>query len=168
MKTIRLLFTCLLGCIAFAGCTTCPSKSGSPSGLTGAWRAKIHLTSGAYAAAKDMEFLYVFNVGGTMTESANYDSAPPVPPAYGAWRDTGPREYEYKSVYYTTKPPAKFDDIAGGGGWLPSGWGVVTEKIVIAADGQHFQSKVHYEEYDSAGKRTDVGDGTGDGERIGF
>ena len=35
---------------------------------------------------KDLEFMYVFNVGGTMTASSNYDGAPPVPPAYGVWR----------------------------------------------------------------------------------
>ena len=168
MKTFRILFACLLGGVALTGCTTCPSKNCSSSGLAGAWRAKIHLTSGAYAAAKDLEFIYVFNPGGTMTESANYDSAPPVPPAYGVWRMTGPREYEYKSVYYTTKAPAKFEDLAGGGGWLPSGRGVVTEKIVIGPDGQHFESKVHYEESDATGKKTDTGEGTGDGERIGF
>jgi hypothetical protein len=45
---------------------------------------------------------------------------------------------------------------------------VVTEKIIVATDGQHFLSKIHYEEYDATGKKTDAGDGTGDGERIGF
>jgi hypothetical protein len=168
MKIIHKLFTCLPVCVALAGCATCQQKNCSHAGLTGAWREKVHLTSGAYASVKDLEFLYVFNAGGTVIESANYDSVPPVPPAYGVWRKTGNHEFEYRSAFFTTKPPAKFEDIAGGGGWLPSGRGVLMGKIVVAPDGQHFQSKVHYEEYDAAGKKTDAGDGAGSGERIGF
>jgi hypothetical protein len=46
--------------------------------------------------------MYVFNTGGTMTESSNYDGAPPVPPAYGVWRSVGPNEFEAKMS--TTRP----------------------------------------------------------------
>ena len=58
--------------------------------LLGEWRAQLQFTSGAFAAVKDLEFMYVFNSGGTMTESSNYDASPPVPPAYGIWRTVGP------------------------------------------------------------------------------
>src|SRR5258705_377512 len=75
--------------------------------LVGAWRSEVRFTSGDFAAVKDLEFLFVFNRGGTMTESSNYDSAPPVPPAYGVWRATGGRTFRSKYLFYTTKPPAK-------------------------------------------------------------
>ena len=42
--------------------------------LVGQWRAKLQFTSGAFAPVKDLEFMYVFNLGGTMTESSNYDA----------------------------------------------------------------------------------------------
>ena len=80
--------------------------------------------------------MYVFNAGGTMTESSNYDGAPPVPPAYGVWRKVGSRQYELKYAFYVTKAPATFDDIAKGGGWSPAGMGVFTEKITLADDGK--------------------------------
>ena len=63
---------------------------GSPA-LVGAWKSNIQFKDGAFAEVKDLEFLYVFNAGGTMTESSNYDGSPPVPPAYGAWKEVGPR-----------------------------------------------------------------------------
>ena len=53
------------------------------SDLAGEWRAQLQFTSGAFASIKDLEFMYSFNQGGTMTESSNYDASPPVPPAYG-------------------------------------------------------------------------------------
>lgn len=59
--------------------------------LAGAWQGKVQFTTGAFAAVKDLEFMYAFHVGGTMTESSNYDGAPPAPPAYGVWRKTGSR-----------------------------------------------------------------------------
>ena len=65
--------------------------------------------------------MYVFNLGGTMTESSNYDASPPVPPAYGIWRKVGPRQFEAKYEFYVTKPPAAFEEIAKGGGWGPGG-----------------------------------------------
>ena len=167
MKT-KLLLLCAIG-LALTGCATHSSARADRTGLTGAWRSKIQFASGALAAVKDLEFLYAFNAGGTMTESSNYDGAPPVPPAYGVWRKIGPREFEAKYVFYSTKPPAKFENIAGGGGWLPAGHGVLTEKILVAPDGQHFKSKIRYEAFDSAGKPVDGGgEAEGSGERIGF
>jgi hypothetical protein len=35
--------------------------------LVGAWRSNIQFESGAFAEIKDLEFMYVFNVGGTPT-----------------------------------------------------------------------------------------------------
>src|SRR4051812_33684080 len=76
-------FTVLLGCIAasllISGCTVTTSTSApmpvaEADGLTGAWRSKIQFTTGSFAAVKDLEFMYVFNAGGTMTESSNYDA----------------------------------------------------------------------------------------------
>jgi len=167
MKTKSLLL-CAVS-LALAGCATHQAARTVNAELTGAWRAKVQFSGGAYASIKDLDFLYAFSAGGTMTESSNYDGAPPVPPAYGVWRRVGPQEFEAKYVFYSTKPPAKFEDIAGGGGWLPSGHGVLTERILVTADGQHFKSKIRYEAFDSAGKPAEGGgEAEGMGERIAF
>src|SRR6185503_17373351 len=92
--------------------------------LVGAWRSQVLFSGGALAGMKDLEFMYVFNAGGTLTESSNYDGAPPVPPAYGVWRKVGPRRFEARYVFYSTRAPETFADIAKGGGWPPSGRGV--------------------------------------------
>ena len=125
--------------------------------LIGAWRGKIQFTTGSYSTIKDLEFMYVFNAGGTMTESSNYDSSPPVPPAYGAWRQTAPRQYEARYSFFSTKPPAGFDDIAKGGGWSPSGHGVLHEKITVSEDGKSFHSTLKYDAFDPSGKPTESG-----------
>jgi len=155
--------------LLLAGCATNYPTKTSDTGLIGSWRSRIQFTSGAFASIKDLEFMYVFNTGGTMTESSNYDGAPPVPPAYGVWRKVGPCEFEAKYVFYSTKSPGKFEDIATGGGWLPSGCGVFTEKIRIASDGKRFQSKIRYEAFDPAGRPVDGGGAAeASGERIAF
>ncbi|HET6272831.1 MAG TPA: hypothetical protein VFG32_07620, partial [Bacteroidota bacterium] len=87
---IFVLFTALLA----TGCAV--QKKSEDNSLVGAWRSKVQFKSGAFAAVKDLEFMYVFNAGGTMTESSNYDGAPPVPPAYGMWRKLGPGQFEAK------------------------------------------------------------------------
>ncbi len=89
----------LLAGVALAGSHT------APAGFVGEWRAQLQFTSGAFASIKDLEFMYSFNQGGTMTESSNYDASPPVPPAYGIWRKTGNNTYEAKYEFYVTKPP---------------------------------------------------------------
>ena len=104
--------------------------------LVGAWRSSISFSSGAFAPMKDLEFMYAMNAGGTPTESSNYDGAPPVPPAYGVWRKVGPHQFEIKYVFYVTKAPTGFEEIAKGGGWAPDGHGVFTEKISLSEDGQ--------------------------------
>ena len=65
------------------------AKEGTDTGLFGAWRGSVQFTTGAFAEVKDLDFMYLFNAGGTMLESSNYDGAPPVPPAYGVWRKVG-------------------------------------------------------------------------------
>ena len=121
-----------------AGYATSSSRARSDSGddqLVGAWHGKVQFTSGAFAAVKDLGFMYVFNAGGTMTESSNYDASPPVPPAYGVWRRIQPRRYEAKYAFFSTKAPKGFEEIATGGGWSPAGSGVLVETITLSEDG---------------------------------
>jgi len=121
--------------------------------LTGAWTAKVQFTTGAFATTKDLEFLLVFNQGGTMTESSNYDAAPPVPPAYGIWRKTAKNQYQAKYVFYMTKPPAKFEEISSGAGWMPAGRGELLEKISLASDGKTYRSTMTLKMFDQKGKQ---------------
>jgi hypothetical protein len=125
--------------------------------IVGAWRGKVQFGNGAFAAVKDLEFMYVFNEGGTMTESSNYDGAPPVPPAYGVWRKVGPNQFEARYEFYSTKPPANVDDITKGGGWLPSGLGVLTQKILLSEAGRSFKSTIRYDAFDQSGKPVEGG-----------
>jgi hypothetical protein len=124
--------------------------------LTGAWHGHVQFTTGAFAEVKDLAFMYVFNAGGTMTESSNYDGVPPVPPAYGVWKKVGPRQYTAKYLFYWTKPPADLTEITKGGGWLPGGHGVLVQKITVAADGNSFDSTLTLEMFDPQGKSTDA------------
>jgi hypothetical protein len=137
--------------------------------LQGQWRAQLKFSSGAFVSMKDLEFMYSFNQGGTMTESSNYDAAPPVPPAYGIWRKVGPRAYEAKYEFYVTKPPAAFDEIVKGSGWGPAGRGVFVEQITLSQDGKTFTSKMKYDQYDTAGKPAEGGgEATGKGVKLAF
>jgi hypothetical protein len=137
--------------------------------LLGQWRAQLQFTSGAFAAIKDLEFMYVFNTGGTMTESSNYDAAPPVPPAYGIWRNVGPKQFEVKYEFYVTKAPAAFEEITKGGGWGPAGRGVFVERITLSDDGKSFTSKIKYDQFDTAGKPAEGGGvATGKGVKLTF
>lgn len=155
----------LIAALVLAGCSS--RSTGSP--LRGAWESHVQFTSGAFATIKDLRFAYVFNAGGTMTESSNYDGAPPVPPAYGIWRETGPNKYQAKYLFYITKAPATFQDITAGGGWLPTGHGVLTENITLGADGNSFESTIHFDAFDMSGKpATGGGDATTHGTRITF
>jgi hypothetical protein len=118
---------------------------------------------------KGLRFAYVFNAGGTMTESSNYDGAPPVPPAYGVWREVGPNKFEAKYLYYATMPPQRLQVLIGGGGWMPAGHGVLTETITLSADGNSFESTIHYDAFDNDGKPVmGGGDATGRGTRLKF
>jgi hypothetical protein len=153
-----------LGCGRAAPSATPPQVS-PPQELVGAWRSRIRFRGGPFAEMKDLEFLYVFNAGGTLTESSNYDGAPPVPPAYGIWRQTGPRQYELRYSFYVTKPPASFDDLAKGGGWLPAGRGDFAEKITLSDDGKTYKSTIAYAPFDLAGRPAE-GDSKADGDGV--
>ena len=155
------------------GCRSQPvaeaPRDTAAAGLVGAWRAKLQFTSGTFAAVKDLEFMYVFNQGGTMTESSNYDASPPVPPAYGIWQRVGPSEFEARYEFYVTRAPAAFEDLAKGGGWAPAGHGVFVERITVSEDGKSFTSKISYEQFDTAGKLAEGGgEATGQGVKLMF
>ena len=135
--------------------------------LVGQWRARLDFEDGDFAAIDGLEFMYVFNAGGTLTESSNYDAAPPVPPAYGIWRRTGPDRFEAKYEFYPTRVPPGLDAITSGGGWLPAGRGVFTEAITIAAGGDTFASTILYEAFDEAGRPAEGG-GKGTGRGVGL
>jgi hypothetical protein len=167
------LLSLLLGLVA-VGCKdsvveTNTGQSGPDRDLVGQWRAKVQFTSGGFAAIHDLEFMYVFNLGGTMTESSNYDVAPPVPPAYGIWRKTGKNQFEARYEFYLTKTPSDLSAITQGGGWLPLGRGVLTEKITISETGDTFASKLRYEPLDSLGVKLEGGGvAEGQGARLKF
>ena len=78
IQTIRIrvvsIFILSAGLLA-TGCavtSSAPAHAGSGSdSLVGAWRGKVQFKTGGFPAVKDLEFMYVFNAGGTMTESSN-------------------------------------------------------------------------------------------------
>lgn len=165
----------LLAMVALLGLFGCPPPkapaANEPAGpdLQGEWRAQLQFTSGAFAPIKDLEFMYSFNHGGTMTESSNYDAAPPVPPAYGIWRKTGPKDFEAKYEFYVTKAPAAFDEIAKGGGWGLAGRGVFVEHITLSDDGKSFTSTIKYDQFGVDGKPAEGGGAaTGKGVKLEF
>lgn len=145
----RALFA--LALLSLAGCARAPEHAASPT-LVGAWRSSVRFSGGVLAGVRDLEFLYVFNAGGTMTESSNYDGSPPVPPAYGEWRRSGAGKFESKYTFFTTRPPSDLKTLATGGGWLPAGSGVLTERIELAADGRSYEATMTLELFDEAGK----------------
>ena len=157
-----------LACLSLAGCAPAREPATSPA-LVGAWRANVQFSGGALGPIKDLEFLYVFNAGGTMTESSNYDATPPVPPAYGEWRQSGGGRFEAKYTFFMTSPPSHLKSLATGGGWLPAGSGVLTERITLAADGRSYDSSMTLEMFDPAGKPvTGGGEATVHATRAGF
>ena len=161
-----LLAALLLSSIAASGCGKHLTLE-SPA-IVGAWRSTVQFTSGPFAEVKDLEFMYVFNAGGTLMESSNYDAMPPVPPAYGTWRPVGMDEYELRYEYFATKPPADVATIPTGGGWMPNGRGVLTERIKLSADRQSFTSKLSFQMLDATGKPVEGGgEAEGKGVRMG-
>lgn len=169
MKRAVALGLLAAGFVVGCGKTDAPAASSAPPAIVGAWRSSVQFQSGAFAPVKDLEFLYSFNLGGTMTESSNYDAAPPVPPAYGIWRQIGPREYEARYDFYSTKAPAALGEITKGGGWLPAGRGMLVEKITLSEDGRSFTSTIKYTALDRAGAPAEGGgEAVGKGTRMGF
>ena len=137
--------------------------------LVGAWRSKIVFRTGPLAGMKELEFLYAYNAGGTMTESSNYDEAAnSSPPAYGIWKQITPQTFQTKYVFYTTKEPGPGDG-APNSDWWPAGHGVLTETITVSADGRAYASTIKLATYDSTGTLiAGGGEGTGAGTRIEF
>ncbi len=167
MKAHVLLAASLLLLLSACGASAPPTPEADP--LVGAWQSQISFKDGALATVQGLEFLYVFNAGGTLTESSNYDGAPPVPPAYGAWRRTAPGRYEARYMFFNTQPPADWKAVAGGGGWNPAGRGELRELIELAADGQSFTSTLSLALFDLAGHPVDGGgQASGHGTRNGF
>jgi len=146
----------------------CSQRPAEQPPLVGAWRSAVRFRTGAFATVQNLEFMYVFNAGGTMTESSNYDAAPPVPPAYGVWRETGKNAYTAKYEYYATQP-SEAEQFQKGAGWLPAGHGVLTETITLADDGQSYTATLDFELFDAKGNPVEGG-GTArvQGVRIGF
>jgi hypothetical protein len=137
--------------------------------LAGAWHGKVQFTTGGFATVKDLEFMYAFNAGGTMTESSNYDGAPPAPPAYGVWHKVAPRKYEARYRFFQPKSVSSADELIKGGGWAPDGYGILTQKITISADGNAFDSKLTLKLFNKEGKAIDGGgEATASGKRIRF
>ena len=138
-------------------------------GLVGQWRARISFRDGEFAPFGDLEFMYVFNLGGTMTESSNYDGAPPVPPAYGIWRQVGPGRFEVRYEFYPTSTPTRLDELTAGGGWGPAGRGLFSEAITVADDGETYASQISYERFNRAGDPVEGGgEGVSRGVRLRF
>ena len=163
-----LIFSGLLGSCSNQSGSSSASQS-NDSALVGQWQTKIQFTTGAFAAINDLEFMYTFNSGGTVNESSNYDVAPPVPPAYGIWKHTGPNQYEAKYQFFLTRVPADINELTRGSGWLPDGLGVLVEKITLSSDGNTYNSTVRYDAYDRQGKVLDGGgDATAQGVKLRF
>ena len=148
--------------------TSLAQGASSSDDLVGAWHGAMQFTSGAFAETKDLELMYAFAAGGTMTESSNYDAMPPVPPAYGVWRKVGARKFEAKYRFFQAKALSSVDELASSGGWAPNGYGVLTQTITLTADGNAFESRATLEMFDKDGKTVGGGEATAKGKRIGF
>lgn len=152
-----------------AACAPGAKPAGEAAGLAGAWKSGVQFQTGALAAVKDLEFMYVFNGGGTLTESSNYDSAPPVPPAYGIWRALGPGRFEARYEFFVTRAATAAEAAATAGGWLPGGHGVLVERITLAADGRSYTSDIRFDLFDPAGRPVEGGGaGTAHARRLAF
>ena len=122
--------------------------------IVGAWKGKVQFKTGVYAEIKDFEFMWVFNAGGTMTESSNYDGVPPTPPAYGIWKKTGNKQYEARYEFYWNKVPASYEELARAGGFPNAGYGVLSEKIILSEDEKSYSSIIKFNLFDQTGKQT--------------
>ncbi len=153
---VMLILSATLLAVGFATASSSTRLKDSDSdNLVGAWRSRVQFKSGSIASVKDLEFMYAINSGGTLTESSNYDASPPVAPAYGVWRKVQPRQYEAKYVFFVSKAPKSFEEIASGGGWSAGGRGVLVEKISLSEDGNTFKSTIRLDLFDETGKPTE-------------
>ncbi|MFN8547125.1 MAG: hypothetical protein U0527_03925 [Candidatus Eisenbacteria bacterium] len=128
--------------VAVSGCTP-SAMSGSNDDLAGAWRSSVHFDSGDFAGLSDLEFLYAFNSGGTMTESSNYDAVPPVAPAYGV-EARRPGRIRRAIRVLRDQGADEGRGFVAGAGWNPIGRGRFDEHIQVSADGSSFDSTFRY------------------------
>jgi hypothetical protein len=170
VKKHAVLVSFLIAVFAIAVPNTFAAETGKGAdNIVGAWRGKVQFTSGALAETRDLEFMYAFNVGGTMSESSNYDAAPPVPPAYGAWRKVGSRKYEAKYQFFQSKAVTTADELVKAGGWGPDGYGILVQKMTLSNDGNSFDSRITLELFDRDGKpMSGGGEGSASGRRLRF
>ena len=140
------LFIILFSCVE--------QKNPQTDELVGAWKGRVQFKTGVYAQIKDFEFMWVFNSGGTMTESSNYDGVPPTPPAYGIWKKTGDKQYEARYEFYWNKVPASYEELARAGGFPNAGYGVLSENITLSDDGKSYNSAIKFNLFDQSGKQT--------------
>jgi hypothetical protein len=167
--TLSLRIALVITLVAGASSHAIAQTQKNSENLAGAWQGRVQFTTGAFAEVKDLEFMYAFVPGGTMTESSNYDAAPPVPPAYGVWKKTGARKYEAKYRFYQSRAVSSAEEIVKGGGWGPGGYGVLWQRIALSADGNAFESRITLELFDKDGKvMAGGGEGTASGKRMGF
>ena len=162
MRHVSAIFSLLP--LTLLACGPATVRNDAPPPIIGAWRSSLQFSSGAFASIKDLEFMYVFNQGGTLTESSNYDGAPPVPPAYGVWHAISATEFEAKYEFYVTAPSPP-DAFKTGAGWLPSGRGIFIERITLSPDGKTFTSTITYEALDTHGQPI-AGGGTAEGHAV--
>jgi hypothetical protein len=151
-SVIYMLLAATTAACSVAGCSKAFSgpapQAKEPAPLIGAWRTKVQFKNGALSDLHDLEFMYSFNVGGTLTQSSNYDGTPPVPPGYGVWRQTGPQTFELKYAFYA---PAKFVKSGRTAAWVPSGRGLYTETLELSADASRYNSRIVYDLVDPTG-----------------
>ena len=158
----------LLSCLAAVGLSCGDASSPVSDPLVGAWKGPVQFNSGVYAAIKDFEFMRVYNAGGTMTESSNYDGVPPTPPAYGVWKRTSAGHYRARYQFYWNNMPASFEEMSENGGFPSGGYGVLEEDITLSEDGNSYKGGITAVLFDKAGTRIDSTDGDVSAERIAF
>lgn len=146
-----------LGLLVAAACASARSPASANSSLVGAWTSKVEFRSGALAAFRDLEFMLVFGEGGTVTESSNYDAAPPSPPAYGTWKEVGPHRFRARYEFFAMRAATEEEEEQASGGWMPNGRGVLIEEIELAPDGRTFASTIRCDFFDAAGKPAEGG-----------
>ena len=167
---ITLIFSAGLLTGLFIILFSCVEKNNpSTDELVGAWKGNVQFKTGPYAGIKDFEFMYVFNSGGTMTESSNYDGVPPTPPAYGIWKKIGDKQYEARYEFYWNNVPASYEELAKTGGFSNAGYGVLSETIVLSVDGNSYISSIKFNLFDQTGKQTVFNDeATAEAKRMKF
>ncbi len=136
--------------------------------LAGAWKGPIQFRTGAFAVIKDFEFMRVYNEGGTMTESSNYDGVPPTPPAYGLWKKISDDKYLARYQFYWNNLPASFEKLTNDGGFSPGGYGVIEENISLSEDGNSFKAVVGLTMFDKSGQQISIDSADATAQRMMF